>query len=96
MGVYMKSVSRAIGAKWNLLVKNRMDSLETGLVKVRFWITADGSVRRVVIERSTANRAFSELCLEAVKASQLEPPPEEAKPLLQDGLLEIPFTFSLY
>lgn len=96
MGVYMKSVSGAIGAQWNGLVKNRMDSLETGLVKVRFWISSEGKVRKVVVERSTANRQFSDLCLEAVQAARLEPPPAEAEPMLHDGLLEIPFTFSLY
>jgi TonB family protein len=96
MAVYMKAVSGAIGAQWNALVKNRMDSLETGLVKVRFWISPEGKVRKVTIERSTANRQFSDLCLEAVQAALLQPPPVEAEPLLRDGLLEIPFTFSLY
>ncbi|MEY2599477.1 MAG: Gram-negative bacterial TonB protein C-terminal [Verrucomicrobiota bacterium] len=96
VGAYMKGVSRAIGAHWNDMVKNRMDSLETGLVKVRFWVTPEGKVQNVVVERSTANKQFSNLCLEAVRAARLDPPPEEARPLLRDGLLEIPFTFSLY
>jgi TonB family protein len=96
MAAYMKSVSRAIGARWNLLIKSRMDSLETGMAKVRFRVAADGSVREVMLEQSTANREFSDLCQDVVRQAQLDPPPAEAKTLLKNGLLEIPFTFSLY
>jgi TonB family protein len=96
LAAYMKSVSRAIGARWNVLVKEKMDLLDTGSVKVRFKIASDGTVRDVVVEHSTANRQFSEICMGVVRAATLDPPPEEARPLLRDGLLEIPFTFSLY
>ena len=96
LAAYMKSVSRAIGARWNVLVKEKMDLLDTGSVKVRFKIAADGTVRDVAVEHSTANRQFSEICMGVVRAATLDPPPEEARPLLRDGLLEIPFTFSLY
>lgn len=96
MAVYMKSVSRAIGARWNVLVKSKNDSLDTGSAKVRFRVAMDGSIRDVKLERCTANQEFSDLCLEVVRQCELDPPPPEAKPLLRDGLLEIPFTFSLY
>ena len=96
LAAYMKSVSRAIGARWNVLVKEKMDLLDTGSVKVRFKVASDGTVRDVVVEHSTANRQFSEICMGVVRAATLDPPPEEARPLLRDGLLEIPFTFSLY
>ncbi len=96
MAVYMKSVSRAIGARWNVLVKSRMDSLDTGSAKVKFRVAMDGSVREVRLEHSTANQEFSELCLDVVRQAQLDAPPPEAKALLRDGLLDIPFTFSLY
>ena len=96
MAAYMKSVSRAIGARWNLLIKSRMDALETGMAKVRFRVAPDGSVREVILEQSTANREFSDLCLDIIRQAHLDPPPPEAKPLLKNGLLEIPFTFSLY
>jgi TonB family protein len=96
LGAYMKAVSRAIGARWNVLVKQRMDSLETGSLKVRFRVAADGTVREVTVEHSTANRQFTDICLEVVRQARLDPPPPEAQPLLKDGLLDIPFTFSLY
>ncbi len=96
MAVYMKSVSRAIGARWNVLVKSRNDSLDTGSAKVKFRVAMDGSVREVKLEHCTANQEFSELCLDVVRQSHLDPPPPEAKVLLRDGLLDIPFTFSLY
>jgi TonB family protein len=96
LGAYMKAVSRAIGARWNVLVKQRMDSLDTGSVKVRFRVAVDGSVRDVNVEHSTANRQFIDICLEVVRQARLDPPPAEAEPLLRDGLLDIPFTFSLY
>lgn len=96
LGAYMKSVSRAIGARWNVLVKQRMDSLDTGSVKVRFRVAADGAVREVAVEHSTANGQFTDICLEVVRQARLDPPPPEAQPLLRDGLLDIPFTFSLY
>jgi TonB family protein len=96
MAVYMKSVSRAIGARWNVLVKSKNDSLDTGSAKVKFRVAMDGSIRDIRLERCTANQEFSDLCLEVVRQCELDPPPPEAKPLLRDGLLEIPFTFSLY
>ena len=96
LAAYMKSVSRAIGARWNVLVKEKMDLLDTGSVKVRFKIAQDGTVKDILVEHSTANRQFSEICMGVVRAAKLDPPPEEARPLLREGLLEIPFTFSLY
>lgn len=96
LGAYMKAVSRAIGARWNILVKQRMDSLETGSVKVRFRVASDGSVREVTVEHSSADRQFTDICLDVVRQARLDPPPPEAQPLLRDGLLDIPFTFSLY
>ncbi len=96
MAAYMKSVSRAIGARWNMLVKSRMDALETGSAKVRFRVALDGTVRQVVLENCTANAEFADLCLEVVRQAELDPPPPEAIPLMKDELLEIPFTFSLY
>lgn len=94
MGVFMKSVSRAIGIPWNQLISRQMDSIERGMVEVRIWVTMSGEVRRVEVERSTANMAFVELCLEAVRAARLEAPPPEAEGLLRDGLLPIPFKFN--
>jgi TonB family protein len=96
LAAYMKQVSRAIGARWNQVIRSKMDSLETGSVKVRFKVAMDGVVHEVVLEQSSANREFSELCLDVVRAAELDPPPAEAEPLLRKGLLEIPFTFSLY
>ncbi|NBV87337.1 MAG: energy transducer TonB [Verrucomicrobia bacterium] len=96
LAAYMKSVSRAVGARWNILVKSRMDALDTGSAKVRFGVSIDGKVGQVVLEQCTANREFADLCLEVVRQADLDPPPPEALPLMKDGLLEIPFTFSLY
>ncbi len=96
LAAYMKQVSRAIGARWNQVIRSKMDSLETGSVKVRFKVAADGAVHEVILEQSSANREFSELCLDVIRAAELDPPPPEAAPLLKQGLLEIPFTFSLY
>jgi TonB family protein len=96
LAAYMKQVSRAIGARWNLVIRSKMDSLETGSVKVRFKVAMDGVVHEVMLEQSSANREFSELCLDVIRAAELDPPPPEAAPLLKQGLLEIPFTFSLY
>jgi TonB family protein len=94
MGVFMKSVSRAIGVPWNQLVNSRMESIERGMVEVRIWVTAEGRVERVDVERSSANAEFVELCLEAVRAARLDPPPLEAQPLMREGLLPIPFKFN--
>jgi TonB family protein len=96
LAAYMKQVSRAIGARWNQVIRSKMDSLETGSVKVRFKVAMDGVVHEVMLEQSSANREFSELCLDVIRAAELDPPPPEAAPLLKQGLLEIPFTFSLY
>lgn len=96
VGVYRKKVSAAIGENWNVLVAKRMDGLDQGAVKVRFKVDARGTVRGIEIDKNTANKAFADLCLEAVSTAKIPPPPAEAFPLMKAGLLEIPFNFALY
>ncbi len=96
VGVYRKQVSAAIGENWNTLVAKRMDGLDQGAVKVRFKVDAKGVVRGIEIDRNTANKAFADLCIEAVSTAKIPPPPAEALPLMKAGLLEIPFNFALY
>lgn len=96
MGDYQKSVGKMVGVPWNKLVKERMDTLESGLVKVHLWIAADGTLRKATVERTTSNKAFSDLCLEAVRKARLAPLPVELQATLRDGVLEMFYTFNLY
>ncbi len=96
VGVYRKKVSAAIGENWNALVAKRMDGLDQGAVKVRFKVDARGVVKGIEIDKNSANKAFADLCIEAVSTAKIPPPPAEALPLMKAGLLEIPFNFALY
>lgn len=96
LGAYMKGMSNTIGSRWNYYVKERMEWLSVGSVRVTFSVDQQGRVRDVKVVANDSNRNFADVCVQAIRDSKLEPLPPEALALLKDGKLEVPFTFTLY
>jgi TonB family protein len=95
-GRFNKSVKSMIGSRWHLYTKSQMQRLTPGSVWVTFTLDANGHVGTIRIEENTSNAALAELCIRAIRESEFAAVPEDARDRLRDGVLEIPFTFTIY
>jgi TonB family protein len=96
LGAYVKNVSTIVGSRWNFKVKEQMEWLTAGAVKVRFTVDRQGRTGNIEVEANNSNRNFAELCVQVIRDSKLEPIPPEVVEHLEQERLEIPFTFTLY
>ena len=92
LGRYRKSVSSAVGSRWNYYIQQRMSLLQTGKVTVIFSIDARGRVRGFRIEENTSNRAHAALIEQCVREAEFDAPPPEA---MRNGAFEYPMSFHL-
>jgi len=93
VGRYKKSVSSAVGSRWNYYIQQRMSLLQTGKVLVIFSIDGRGKVRGFHVEENTSNPAHASLVEQCVREAEFDPPPPEA---LRNGVFEYPMSFNLY
>lgn len=92
LGRFKKSVSSAVGSRWNYYIQKRMSLLQTGKVTVVFSLDARGKVRSFHIEENTSNSAHAALIEQCVREAEFDPPPPEA---LRNGVFEYPMSFHL-
>ena len=92
LGRYKKSVSSAVGSRWNYYIQQRMSLLQTGKVTVTFSLDGRGKVRGFRIEENTSNTAHAALIEQCVREAEFDPPPPEA---LRNGAFEYPMSFHL-
>ncbi|MEO6788218.1 MAG: TonB family protein [Chthoniobacteraceae bacterium] len=92
LGRFKKSVSSAVGSRWNYYIQKRMSLLQTGKVTVVFSLDARGKVRSFRIEENTSNSAHAALIEQCVREAEFDPPPPEA---LRNGVFEYPMSFHL-
>jgi len=90
---YTPKVKAALGARWGDAVTQRMSEFSPGSVDVIFKLDAAGKVTEVAVKDNTSNAPFAKFCDQFVRETKFEAPPEGA---LTDGLLEIPFTFTIH
>lgn len=95
LGVYRAAVSAQIQSRWLYYTKQRMDLLALGTVRVRFFVTQDGRVQNVSILENDSNQTFANVCEESVRDAEIAPPPADLE-VMQDGRLELVFSFTLY
>lgn len=96
LGLYVKNVSTIVGSRWNFKVKEQMEWLSAGSVRIRFTVDRQGRIGNIEVLANNSNRAFADLCAQVIRDSKLDPLPPEITEHLQDERLEIPFTFTLY
>ena len=96
LGLYVKNVSTIVGSRWNFKVKEQMEWLTAGSVRIRFTVDRQGRIGNIEVLANNSNRAFADLCAQVIRDSKLDPLPPEITEHLQNERLEIPFTFTLY
>jgi TonB family protein len=89
----MPKVKAALGKTWATSLQPHAAEFQPGNVSVKFKLDAEGKVTEFAVTENSSNPAFAKFCEEHVRGIQFEPPPVRA---LEDGVLEIPFTFWLY
>ena len=89
---YMPKVKAALAKRWSDAVTPRMAEFSHGSVNVTFKLDADGKVADFAVAANSSNEAFAKFCEQFVRETIFEKPPTS---MLKDGLLEIPFTFTI-
>ena len=89
---YMPKVKAVLAKRWAETIAARMADFSTGNLTVAFKLDAEGKVTDFAVAENTSNEAFAKFCEQLVRETIFEKPPAG---LLKDGLLEIPFTFTI-
>ncbi len=95
LGEYRRKLSAQIQSRWQYHTRERMDLLALGTVRIRFFVTRDGHAQDIQIVESNSNRSFADVCEQSVREAKLPPPPNDLE-LMNDGRLELVFSFTLY
>ena len=96
LGRYQKFVADAVGSRWQMYIANRMDLITIGEARIKFIVNTNGRVERIQILSNTSNSMFGEYCIQSVMKAELKPIPPEIADLLDNGKLEIEFSFTIY
>lgn len=93
LAAFMPKVKGTLGKGWEAAVKQHAAEFIPGNVSLKFKLDGEGKVAAITIMENSSNAAYGKFCEEYVRALQFDAPPPR---ILQDGTLEIPFTFWLY
>jgi len=96
IGRYKKAVADAIGSRWYYYVDERMGLLSIGTVDVNFKVTASGKVSGLRVVRSNGNESLTDCSLRSIMDAKLPPIPPDVVPTIQNGCLEIDYSFTIY
>ena len=95
LGRYKKAVSDAIGSRWYYYVKSQMGLLNIGTVDIRFTILPNGKVKAPQILNNSSNESFASVSLSAIVQAEIPPIPPEVEAVLENGRIEIDYSFSI-
>ena len=95
LGRYKKQVSDAIGSRWYYHVNSQMGLLNIGTVEIRFQVLPDGKVKSPRVISNSSNESFASVSLAAVIQAEIPPIPPELVGLLENGRLEIDYSFTI-
>lgn len=96
LGRYRKGVADAIGSRWYYYVDERMGLLSMGTVDVSFKVTANGTVSGLHVISSNGNESLTDCSLRSIMDAKLPPIPSDVARTLQNGVLEIDYSFTVY
>jgi len=96
IGRYKKRMSDAIGSRWYYYVNERMGLLSIGTVDVSFKVTASGKVTGLRVVRTNSNESLTDCSLRSIMDAKLPPIPPDVAATLQNGTLEIDYSFTIY
>ena len=96
IGRYKKAVADAIGSRWYYYVDEKMGLLSIGTVSVSFKVTGSGKVTGLHVVSSNSNESLTDCSLRSIMDAKLPPIPPDVTKTLQDGSLEIDYSFTIY
>lgn len=95
LGRYKKMLSDAIGSRWYYYVNEQLTLLHTGTVDLRFIVRRSGKVEKVEVIRNSSNESFASISVRAVMDAEIPPIPEDIVPMLDNGRIEIEYSFTI-
>jgi outer membrane biosynthesis protein TonB len=95
LGRYKKQISDAIGSRWYYYVSSQMGLLNIGTVDIRFTVTPEGKIKSPEVLSNSSNESFASVSLASVVQAQIPPMPPEVAKLIENGRLEIDFSFTI-
>ncbi len=95
LGRYKKNVSDAIGSRWYYYVNSQIGLLNIGTVDVRFIVDSKGKVGGVKVVSNTSNESFASVSVNSIIEAEIPPIPEDVAKLLDNGRLEIDYSFTI-
>ena len=95
LGRYKKELSDAIGSRWYYYVNSQMGLLNIGTVEIRFTVLPNGKVKAPQVLSNSSNESFASVCISAILQAELPAIPPEVSNLLENGRLEIDYSFSI-
>lgn len=96
IGRYKKAVADAIGSRWYYYVDERMGLLSIGTVDVTFRVTSAGKVTGLRVVRSNGNSSLENCSIQSITDAKLPPIPRDIAATLQNGCMEIDYSFTIY
>jgi hypothetical protein len=97
LGDYKAELYRIVGMKWHSMMKSRVNELEKGKVKIKFFVAQDGTLKDVGFVEGDSKNKLGELSQNVLLSIERVEPFSEAlkKELQADGYWE-EITFSTY
>jgi hypothetical protein len=94
MGRYKRRLSQQLESLWTL--KRPGENAELGTVRVSIRLREDGTVQSAKVIDNGGSPRHTEICMRVIQELRPEKMPVEAEPLLDDGIMEITFSFTIY
>lgn len=96
LGRYRKTIADAIGSRWYFYINQKMDLITVGSVRIKFYIDEQGHAEDIKILSNSANGAFGDFSVQSISEAELPPLPPDLAPKLENGRLEVDYTFTIY
>lgn len=97
LGRYRKSIATAISQRWNEHVREHMDLITLGTVRLKFYVTSSGRVEDIRLLSNTSTESFATYTIKSIMEAKIPPLPKDVVPLLENGRLEITeWSFTIY
>jgi TonB family protein len=72
-----------------------MGLLNIGTVEIRFQVLPNGKVKAPRVLTNSSNESFASVSLAAIMAAEIPPIPQDVAKILENGRLEIDYSFSI-